>query len=147
MALLAWGAFQILVAGEVRRAMSLHVADKAHHLVDMFKADRDLLAALGGARIDPERSSSFADMARTIHVGTVFLYDASGRLMVRMDKNQEGSGAFANWHQHTADAAAPPWRERAQPRCGGSRARPCARIRGRPREFSRRRCGVWAGHG
>ena len=108
MALLAWGAFQILVAGEVKRVVALHVADKAHHLVNLFEADRDLVAALSGARIDPERSTSFADMARALHVGTVFLYDASGRFIIRMDKNPEGSGAFANWHQHTVDAADTP---------------------------------------
>lgn len=90
--LVAVSAFKLVVQHEVERVVSVHVTDKAVHLLDMLVADAPDFDALRAASM----SDAFTSMARASNVTAVHLYGPDGAPFVGDVPNKSQDGA----HQH-----------------------------------------------
>ena len=100
MLLLAVATFSFIVREEIQRVVSVHITDKASHLMDMVLADGQNLDQLRRAIQAPE----FLDMARASGVATIDLHGPDGSL-ITMGAPHDHSG---HGHDHTGTLSGQP---------------------------------------
>lgn len=89
-AFLAWLSLQVLVGGEVRRVVSVHVFDKSEHLVDMLTRSSVNMDALRDGNASRSDFATFFEMAHSSSVLEIMLFDPKGTLLGRVDTVSAG---------------------------------------------------------
>lgn len=83
--ILATAAFRYLIEDEVKRVLSVHVIDKASHLVDMLEGQQQRVTETPSVSFDPMHFQETAAMAHDIHVATLYWFDLNGRELSRLN--------------------------------------------------------------